>query len=125
MPPLTLSTVLQVILGLGLLNVWLIRASSSTRFRGGSASSLKDEFAAYGLPEWFFYLIGVLKVGSAVFLIAGLWFPSLVLPSAALVVGLMVGALSMHVKVKDPWIRSLPAFAMLTMSALLVGLQVA
>jgi hypothetical protein len=45
-----------------------------------------------------------------------------VLPAAAVVAVLMVGALVMHVKVKDPAIKSLPAFLMLIMSAGLCAL---
>jgi len=117
------STILQVVVGLGLLNVWLVRARWSTRFRGGSAQSLKEEFSAYGLPDWFFYTIGVLKIGSAVLLILGIWVPEVVLPAAWTVVVLMVGALSMHAKVKDPWIKSLPAFLMLLMAVAIVLLR--
>lgn len=120
-----LSNLLQVVLGLGLLNVWLVRAQAATRYRGGEAKSLKEEFTAYGLDQWFFYLTGALKVGAATLLLAGLWFPSMVLPSAALVVALMCGAVVMHQKVKDPLVRSLPAMGMLAISSLLVGLQVA
>ena len=72
MTPFAVSTILQVIVGLGLLNVWLVRARTATAYRGGSAQSLKDEFATYGLPDWTFYAVGALKVGSAVLLIAGL-----------------------------------------------------
>ncbi len=122
MPSITVVTILQVSVALGLLNVWLVRAKSSTAYRGGAAQSLKEEFAAYGLPEWFFYLIGALKIGSAVLLIVGLWVPALVRPAAAVVVVLMVGALAMHVKVKDPPVKSLPAFFMLLMSAGIVVL---
>ena len=113
----SVSTVLQVVIALGLLNVWLVRAGSATSYRGGDARSLQEEFAAYGLPDFFFYLVGVLKVGSALLLLAGIWMGSLVLPAAAVVAVLMVGALSMHVKVQDPAIKSLPAFLMLVMSA--------
>jgi len=123
MPAITLSTILQIIIGLGLINVWLLRAGSPTAYRGGEATSLKDEFAAYGLPEWFFYLIGVLKLGSAALLIAGLWIPEVVLPAAALVVALMVGALSMHFKVKDPLVKCMPASLMLGMSLVVVFLR--
>ena len=63
-----------------------------------------------------FYPIGVLKVGSAVALLAGLWLPALVFPSAALVCALSVGALAMHVKISDPLSKSLPALAMLAMA---------
>lgn len=122
MPPLTLTTVLQVVVGLGLLNVWLLRSSNSTPYRGGDARSLREEFAAYGLPLWVFYLTGALKIGSGVLLIAGLWIPSLVAPAAGIVVALMIGALAMHVKVSDPPLKSLPALAMLAMSATVLGL---
>lgn len=125
MPPVNTATVLQVVLALGLLNVWLIRSGSATAYRGGDAKSLKEEFEAYGLPGWFFGLIGVLKVGSAIGLLAGLWMPELILPAAALVVALMLGALAMHVKVKDPAVKSLPALLMLAMSAGLAALQLA
>ncbi len=108
--------VLQVITALGLLNVWLLRFSQGTSYRGGGAGTLLEEFAAYGLPTWFAYVIGVLKVGSAIALLAGLWLPALVFPAAALVGVLMVGALAMHAKIRDPLTKSLPALAMVAMA---------
>jgi len=117
------STILQVVVGLGLLNVWLLRARSSTAFRGGSAQSLKEEFSAYGLPDWVYYAVGVLKIGSAVLLILGIWAPAVVSPAAGIVAVLMVGALAMHAKVKDPVIKSLPAFLMLLMVVAIVLLR--
>lgn len=123
MPTFSIDTILQAVVALGLLNVWLLRAASSTGYRGGEAQSLKEEFGAYNLPTWFFFLIGALKLGSAVTLIAGLWIPSMVLPAASVVVALMLGALAMHVKIKDPAIKSLPAFLMLAMSATLCVLR--
>ena len=116
MPNVSLDTILQVIVGLGLLNVWLLRSRAATSYRGGEARTLKQEFEAYGLPPIAFYLVGVLKVGAALALIAGLWMPTLVFPAASLVAALMVGALSMHLKVGDPPAKSLPAFLMLIMS---------
>ena len=121
--PFSISVVLQVVMALGLLNVWLVRTGSATPYRGGDARSLKEEFAAYGLPDFFFYLVGLLKVGSAIMLIAGIWIDGLVLPAAALVAVLIVGALVMHIKVKDPAIKSLPAFLMLVMSVSLLVLE--
>jgi hypothetical protein len=123
MASFSVSTMLQVVVGLGLLNVWLVRAKSSTAFRGGSAQSLREEFAAYGLPHWFFLLIGALKIGSGVLLLVGIWVPEVVRPAAATVAVLMVGALAMHAKVKDPLIKSLPALLMLLMTVALVLLR--
>jgi len=117
MSTFAISTALQIIVALGLLNVWLVRAKASTAYRGGSAQSLKEEFATYGLPDWTFYVVGILKVGSAVLLLLGIWVksPDLVRLPALVVAGLMVGALAMHAKVKDPLTKSLPALAMLLM----------
>lgn len=115
----SIVTVLQVIVALGLINVWLVRFNKSTEYRGGNAKNLKEEFAAYGLPVWFMYLIGALKLGSAFALLAGVWIPSLVAPAATLVVLLMIGALVMHLKVKDPLMKSMPAGLMLVMGALI------
>lgn len=120
--PLTLTTILQLVVGLGLLNVWLIRSGMATAYRGGDAKTLREEFAAYGLPPWFFLLVGVLKVSSALALIAGIWFPALTLPAAGVVVALMLGALAMHVRVHDPALKSIPASLMLVMSASLTYL---
>jgi uncharacterized membrane protein YphA (DoxX/SURF4 family) len=115
MPEFTLSSILQIVVALGLLNVWLVRSGTATEYRGAGARSLKQEFAAYGLPDMAFYVVGLLKVGSAVALIAGLWMPELVAPAAGVVAVLMVGALAMHVKVKDPIKKSVPALLMFAM----------
>ena len=122
MPGFSISSVLQLVVALGLLNVWLLRSGRATSYRGGSAKTLEQEFSAYGLPDAAFYVVGTLKILSAVLLIAGMWYPALVLPAAAVVAVLMVGALVMHRKVKDPAIKSLPAFLMLLMSAGLCAL---
>jgi len=110
---------IQILVGVGLLNVWLLRANLSTAYRGGAATNLREEFATYGLPPFVFYLVGFLKVTSALLLLAGLWFPGLVFPAAAVIVVLMAGAVSMHIKIRDPLQKALPAAAMLTMSLLI------
>jgi len=117
-----LRIILQVVVGLGILNVWLIRANWSTGYRGGDAKSLKEEFATYGLPLWFFYLVGVLKISCALALLAGIWFQALVIPGAVGLAVLMVGAFTMHVKVKDPFKKAWPSLAMLAMSVLIAVL---
>ncbi len=121
MSDFNLITSLQLAVGIGLLNVWILRPRQSTPFRGGASTSLREEFSAYGLPTWFFFLVGGLKLGAGVALIAGIWVPELVAPSAMILIGLMLGALSMHWKVRDPLERSVPAFLMLAMSLSILG----
>ena len=123
MASFSVPTLLQLVVGFGLLNVWLVRAKSSTAFRGGSAQSLREEFAAYGLPDWVFFVVGALKIGSGVLLIVGIWVPEVVRPAAETVAILMVGALAMHAKVRDPLTKSLPAFLMLLMAVAIVLLR--
>ncbi len=123
MSSFAVSTILQVVVALGLLNVWLVRARASTNYRGGSAQSLKEEFATYGLPEWSFYVVGALKIGSAVLLLVGIWVPGLVRLPALIVAVLMVGALAMHAKAKDAPVKYLPALLMLIMCVAIYVLQ--
>ncbi len=120
---LSLASVLQLIVGLGLLNVWLVRQGSTTSYRGGTAQTLQAEFGAYGLPGFAFYLVGALKVGAAIVLIAGVWFALPVREAAAVVAVLMLGAIAMHIKVGDPAMKSLPAALMLAMTAGIVALR--
>lgn len=118
-----LTLVIQLIIPLGIINVWLLRQNQGTAYRGGDASSLKAEFEAYGLPVWLFYTVGALKLSAAAMLLLGFFMPGLVLPGAALMSVLMLGAVAMHAKLGDPAIRYLPATAMLIMSLALIVLQ--
>lgn len=106
----------QIIIALGIFNVWIIRYGKETNWRGGEAKNMKEEFEAYGLPGGFVILIGAAKILLAVCLIIGIWVPVLVKPAAIVMALLMIGAVSMHVKVKDPIQKSLPAFTMLVLS---------
>jgi uncharacterized membrane protein YphA (DoxX/SURF4 family) len=110
--------VIQVVIALGIYNVWLVRFGKSTDWRGGTARNLKEEFAVYGLPGWFMGVVGFLKLLFATLLIAGIWFPAVTRPAAAGLAVLMLGAVAMHMKVKDPLKRSLPAFTMLVLSVI-------
>jgi hypothetical protein len=117
-----LLILLQTVVGLGLLNVWLLRARSATPYRGKDAGNLRDEFDAYGLPVAAFWIVGGLKVTAGVILLLGIFvpLPGLVSVAAGTVVVLMLGALAMHVKVGDPMMRSVPALLMLVMSGSIV-----
>jgi len=120
---LSVTAVLQLVVGLGLLNVWLVRSKSATEYRGGSATSLREEFAVYGLPSFAFPVVGILKVSAAVVLIAGVWLELPVRLAAAVIAALMVGAILMHVKVSDPIKRAVPATIMLALSAAIIVLS--
>lgn len=118
--PKILVQICQIVVGCGLLNVWLLRFNKATAYRGGKASSMLEEFAAYGLPAWSCYLVGFLKVASAFALLAGLLYPVLILPAASIVAALMAGAIVMHLKVADPFKKSLPAISLLALCLLMM-----
>ena len=82
---------------------------------------MREEFATYGLPAWSCYLVGLLKVGSAIALLAGFIEPAFIFPAALIVALLMVGAVAMHLKVKDPAKKSVPALIMLALCLVLLA----
>lgn len=110
----------QLIIALGIFNVWILRYGRSTHYRGGDASNLKEEFAVYGLPEWSFFVVGFFKLLAATLLIAGIAYPELVMPAATTMILLMIGAFAMHLKVKDPFHKALPALSLLVLSVLAI-----
>lgn len=111
----TVVLVSQVVVALGIANVWILRFGRATRWRGGDARNLRQEFRAYGLPSWSVGVVGSLKLLCAALLIAGIWVPVLVVPSAVALGVLMLGAVAMHFKVRDPLRKSLPALTMLAL----------
>ena len=112
---------LKIIVGLSILNVWLVRSKKSTPWRGGDANDIVEEFKAYGLPSWFMYTIGTLKVALAVLLLASIFYAQVEPIAAFGIAFLMLGAVSMHVKIGDPLKKSCPAFTFLVLS-LVIGL---
>ncbi|MDQ3198216.1 MAG: DoxX family protein [Verrucomicrobiota bacterium] len=119
---LYLRIALQLFVALGVLNVWLLRANNPSAYRGGNARNLHEEFPAYGLPAWSMYLVGAIKILLALALIVGMWFPLLVRPAAIGMGLMMLGAVAMHLKIKDPLHKSLPAAGIAFLCALIVFL---
>ena len=112
--------ILQLIISIGLINVWFFRFNKATDYRGGNAKNMKEEFLAYGLPIWSMYLVGALKVAIAVMLIISIWVEELLIYNLILLALLMIAAVLMHVKVKDPIKKSYPALSILFMIALIM-----
>ena len=77
---------------------------------------MKEEFAEYGMSENAMYAVGATKVTLATMMLIGHRVPRLVRPASAGLAALMLGAIGMHVKVKDPIKRALPAISVFTLS---------
>ncbi len=117
---LYIVSILQIILVIGLVNVWLVRFRKPTKYRGGGAANMEQEFRAYGLPTWFMYLIGTAKMIIAALLVIGLWIPVVIVPATGVLAVLMIGAVAMHIKVRDAFIRTVPALLMLAMTVAVI-----
>ena len=113
-----LFILLNLVIVFSIFNVWIIRYNQETKWRGKDSKSLKEEFQVYGLPIWFMYIIGILKLSLSILLIIGMWFPKIGFYTSLTMIVLMIGALLMHLKVNDPLKKSLPAF---TITLLLIG----
>ncbi len=111
-----LKQILMIVVSFVVINVWLFRFNKATIYRGGEASNMIEEFAVYGLSETIVYVVGALKVLAALGLLAGLFYRKAILPSAALMAALMIGAIVMHLKVGDEAIKFLPAGLMFVLS---------
>ena len=117
---MTLIMILQLVIAIGLINVWLFRFNKATEYRGRNAKNMKEEFVAYGLPIWLMYFVGAMKVAIAIMLIISFWIEQLLVYNLIALAALMIAAVLMHVKVKDPIKKSYPALSILFMIALIM-----
>lgn len=116
----TLLLILQIILALGIYNVWLVRPRMKTAYRGGGASNLRAEFKAYGLPGWAMYVVGTIKILAATGLVVGIWIPILVPISAIVLAVMMLGAIAMHLKISDTFEQTAPALGMFLLAVVVI-----
>jgi uncharacterized membrane protein len=112
--------ILMAVVSFVVINVWFFRFNNPTIYRGGKAANMIEEFAVYGLSETIVYVIGSLKVLAAIGLLIGFVNRKAILPSAALMGALMLGAVFMHFKVSDEAIKFLPAGLMLLFSLTII-----
>tara|TARA_B110000459_G_scaffold144935_1_gene157899 strand:+ start:760 stop:1137 length:378 start_codon:yes stop_codon:yes gene_type:complete len=114
---------LKIIIGISILNVWLIQSNKHTKWRGGDATTIIEEFNVYGLSKSFYVTIYFLKVSLAILLLASIQFDVLTLVSSLGLAVLLLGSILMHVKVKDAWYKSFPAFLFMLMNLVIAFLS--
>ena len=114
---------LKIIIGISILNVWLIQSNKHTKWRGGNATTIIEEFNVYGLSKSFYVAVYVLKVSLAILLLASIQFDVLTLVSSLGLAVLLLGSILMHVKVKDAWYKSFPAFLFMLMNLVIAFLS--
>ena len=111
---------LKIIVGISILNVWLLQKNKATIWRGGSAKTIFEEFEAYGLSRQFCYIIGFSKVSLALILLASIQFTALTLIGSLGLSLLLFGSILVHIKIKDVWYKSFPAFLFMVMNLIIV-----
>jgi hypothetical protein len=99
----------QIFVALTVISVWTIRFNRATPWRGGNAKNMCEEFSVYGLSAGLRKTVCCLKLSGSLLLLVGLWCAQCTFWGAALLSILMVSAVAMHVKVRDPMRKSLPA----------------
>ena len=96
------SNAAQIIVAFSIAYVWIFRSENIER-----------EFKQYGLNTLTRSFVGATKIALSTLLIAGIWYPDLVLIPALLLAFLMVSAQYFHFKVGNPWQKHIPSFFLL------------
>lgn len=102
---ITSSAIAQLVVALSVIYVWVFRFDN-----------IVLEFKQYGLSDLTRTVVGDTKIALATLLVAGIWYPALVLVPALLMAALMVAAQYFHFKVNNPWIKRVPSFFLLVLS---------
>ena len=111
---------LKIIVGISILNVWLLQKNKATKWRGGESQNIFEEFEVYGFSKQFCYVIGFLKVSLALLLLASIQFQALAFVGSLGLAILLLGSILMHFIIKDPLYKSFPAFLFFVMNLLIV-----
>lgn len=101
----TIVAVAQVIIAVSVIFVWVVRLPNVER-----------EFKEYALSDVVRNLVGATKISASALLLAGLWYPGLVFPAAAVMVFFMVCAQYFHFKVRHPFVKYVPSLVLLLLS---------
>jgi hypothetical protein len=117
-----IEIIIKLIVGLSILNVWLLNRNKATPWRAKGATTMAEEFAVYGLPKSMMIITGTLKCLFAVLLMISIFYEGVEWVGAAGIALMMAVAISMHIKVGDPAKKSLPAAIFLILSLLVIYL---
>ena len=96
------SIVAQIIVALSIIYVWIFRFDNIVK-----------EFNQYGLSVLIRSTVGATKIALSTLLIAGIWYPSLILIPALLLAFLMLSAQYFHFKTGNPWRKHIPSLFLL------------
>lgn len=96
------SHIAQILIALAIVIIWVFRFYK-----------VEVEFKSYGLSDLTRNLVGASKIILSTLLVAGIWYPDLVLIPAILMGLLMLAAQYFHFKAKHPWLYFVLSFILL------------
>ena len=97
-----LAVIAQLIVAISIVIVWVFRFDNIVK-----------EFKQYGLSDLTRTMVGAAKIVLSTLLVAGIWYPDLVLIPALLIAFLMAAAQYFHFKVGNPWQKHVPSLFLL------------
>jgi hypothetical protein len=103
----------QLIVALSVLFVWIFRFDNIVK-----------EFKQYGLSDLIRNLVGASKISLSALLIAGVFYPGLVLFSSLSMAFFMFCAQLAHIKVKNPWVKFIPSLLFLILSLFIAAVNI-
>ncbi len=106
------AVVAQIVIAASVLYVWIFRFDNIVR-----------EFREYGLSDLFRSVVGAAKIALSTLLVAGIWYPALVLVPAIAMAVLMAGAQASHFKVRHKWAAFVPSLILLLLSLFVAAVR--
>ena len=109
----TLSDLMQLCIGVSIMFIWIGRTTVASSYRVGNAQTLSEEFTEVGLTQGVYMVMRVLKPIFAFLLIIGIVYDPFFIPCMSFTTLAMIGAVVAHIKVKDKFMKMLPAVTLL------------
>ena len=106
------SIAAQFIVAFSIMYVWIFRFDNIVK-----------EFKQYGLSDLTRNKVGAAKITLATLLVAGIWYPSLILIPALVLAFLMLSAQYFHFKINNPWQKHLPSLLLLILCLFIAAVQ--
>ncbi len=110
----TYSILAQIIVAISIAIVWVFRFHN-----------VEKEFKQYQLSDLTRNIVGASKIILSTLLVAGIWYPGLVLVPALLMASLMVAAQFFHFKFKHPWLYFMPSLVLLILCLFIAAVSLA
>lgn len=107
------SIAAQLIVALSIAYVWIFRFENIVK-----------EFNQYGLNNLTRSIVGAAKIALSTLLVAGIWYPSLILIPALLLAFLMVSAQYFHFKTGNLWQKHIPSLLLLILCLFIAAVSI-